>query len=144
MNQSRELIELTGTTEDVHVREAREDIRAVALRHTTDHADDQTRIGRLARAEFAEARPHLLLRVFADRARVVEDHVRVIAVLDGFVPPRAELPEHELAVEHVHLAAERFQVKLATHRKTALCRQYYAGTTGYVFPPRPRRRAVGA
>src|SRR5205823_144654 len=51
----------------------------------------------------------------AHRAGVVEDHVGDVTIVHRLVTLRAQLPEHELAVEHVHLAAKRFQVKLAAH-----------------------------
>src|SRR5688572_14400976 len=95
--------------------EAVEDVRAVALRHATDDTDDDAGVSLLAVAEFTEARPHLLLGVLTDGAGVVKDHVRVVAGFDGRVALGAELAHDELAVEHVHLAAERFEVNLAWH-----------------------------
>jgi hypothetical protein len=66
--------------------------------------------------QLAEAAPDFLFGVFADGAGVVEDDVGVVAILDGFVALDAELAEDELAVEHVHLAAEGFEIELAGHR----------------------------
>jgi hypothetical protein len=43
---------------------------------------------------------------------VEDDHVGRVAVGRFFVALGAQLAQHELAVEHVHLAAEGFQVQL--------------------------------
>ena len=67
----------------------------------------------LRRPQFPEPRPDLLLGVLAHGTGVEQDHVRALAVFDRFVSLGAKLPENQLAVEHVHLAAEGFQVQLA-------------------------------
>ena len=101
----------------VNVGKAAEDIDAVALGHAADDADDEVRICCLALFQLAQARPDLLLGVLASGAGVVDDDVGLIAIVDQFVSLRAELPQDELAVEHVHLAAEGFQVQLSsTHQ----------------------------
>jgi hypothetical protein len=97
------------------VRETAEDVRPISFGHAADHTDDEIRLRGLSLPQLAEARPHLLLGVLAHRAGVVDDDVGLLAIGDGFVALRAELAEDELAVEHVHLAAEGFEVQLAFH-----------------------------
>src|SRR5215211_5572612 len=87
----------------------------LALGHASDDADDQPRFVRLPFAQFAQSGPNLLLGMLTNRAGVVEDHVGLVAVVHLFVSMGAELPEDQLAVEHVHLAAEGFQVEVSLH-----------------------------
>src|SRR5207249_3629409 len=105
-------------TQHVDVRVTPKNIGAIALCHAPDDADDDTRVFALPVAQLPQSRPYLLLGVLADGAGVVEDHVRVVATFDGFVALGAELAHDELAVEHVHLAAERFEIDLALHGRT--------------------------
>ena len=95
--------------------EARKDARAFALGHAADDSDDEVGFFFFGFPQLAEARPDFLLGVLADGAGVVDDDVRVVAVLDGFVALGAKLAENELRVEDVHLAAECFEVELPGH-----------------------------
>jgi hypothetical protein len=115
VDERRQLVELPGAAQDVHVREAGEEVRPVALGHAPDDADHQVRLGHLAQPELAEAAPHLLLGVLADGARVVDHDVGRVAIIDRFVALGAKLAENELGVQDVHLAAEGFEVQLPTH-----------------------------
>src|SRR5438105_2193797 len=115
MHHRRELIELAGTAEDVHVRKAREDAGAFALGHAADDADDEIWAKFFDPAKLSKARPDLLLGMLANRARVVHHDVRVVALVDGLVSLCAKLPQNQLAVEHVHLAAKGFEVQLLVH-----------------------------
>src|SRR5688572_11226897 len=92
-----------------------EDVRPIALGHAADYADHQVRSLLLPPAQLSEARPDLLLGVLADRASVVNDDIRLLAVLDRLVSLGAQLPQDQLAVEHVHLAAKGFQIQLSPH-----------------------------
>jgi hypothetical protein len=115
VDQCRQFVEFTRSAQHIDMREALENVRPIALRHAADHADHQVGLGRLALLQLSQSRPDLLLGMFAHRAGVVEDHICLLAILDRFIPLRAELPENQLAIEHVHLAAESLQVQLATH-----------------------------
>ena len=39
-------------------------------------------------------------------------------IVDRFIPLAAQLPQNQLAVEHVHLAAEGFEKQLFSHRRS--------------------------
>ena len=115
MNQRWQFIQLTRSAQHIHLRKSLENIRPVALGHASYHTNHQLRLGCLALAQLAQARPDLLLGVLTHRAGVVKDHVGLIAILNALVSPRAKLPQNQLAVEHVHLAAESFQIQFAFH-----------------------------
>jgi hypothetical protein len=119
-DQTRQFVEFAGAAEDVNIRMAFEEVGAVALGEAADDADNEIGVGFLAFAKFAEARPDFLFGVFADGASVVKDYIGIIALGDGFVSECAELAENEFAVEHVHLAAECFEVEAASHDENVM------------------------
>ena len=55
--------------------------------------------------QLTEPADHALLGVIANRARVDEDDVGAVGLIHGVVAVRRELPEHQLGIAHVHLAA---------------------------------------
>ncbi len=65
VDHRRELIQLPGAAEDVHVREAPEDRCPLAFRHAADDADHQQRIASLALPQLPEPRPDLLFGMLA-------------------------------------------------------------------------------
>jgi hypothetical protein len=105
VDQSRELIEFSRPTQDVDVRN-----RSNSRVPSRSAMQPMTPITVPAFPSSARAvrrgAPHFLLGMLAHRTGVVEDDVGVIARLGRHVPLPAELAEDELAVEHVHLAAE--------------------------------------
>lgn len=88
-----------------------ENVRPIALGHAADDADDEVGLGGFAVAELAEAGPDFLFGVFADGAGVVKDDIGQIAVIGRLIAVSAKLPQNQLTVEHVHLAAEGFEVE---------------------------------
>ena len=80
-----------------------EQLRAEALRHAAGHAHDRVRLH--VPLQLAQPADHALLGVIANRAGVDEDDVGAVRAVDGVVAVRRELPEHQLGVAHVHLAA---------------------------------------
>ena len=62
----------------------------------------------MCRAQAAEGGVDLLLGVLADGAGVEQDDVGGGRLVDEFVALAAEAADDELAVEHVHLAADGF------------------------------------
>ena len=96
------------TDDEVDVLRALEQPRAEPLRHAP--GDAQHRVGLHVPLELAEPPDHALLGVIADRAGVDEDDVRPVRALDRRVADGRELPEHQLGVAHVHLAAVRLDV----------------------------------
>ena len=117
VNEGRQFIKLCGAAEDIDVGISVKKFRAFALGHAADHADHQMRLGFFSIAQLAQSRPHFLLGVLAHRAGVVNNHISEIAIINRFITLRAKLPEHEFAVEHVHLTAKSFHVQLALHAR---------------------------
>src|SRR5690606_23557820 len=98
-----------------HVGEALKNVGAIALGHAPDDTDDKTGPRLLPVTHLTQPRPDLLLGMLAHRAGVVDHYVGALAIFSRVIALGAELTKHELAVEHVHLAAEGFEVQLAWH-----------------------------
>ncbi len=68
------------------------------------------------RGDAAEVGVDLLLGVLADRAGVEQDHVGVGGGVGQDVALPLERADDQLAVEHVHLAADGLDVDLLRHQ----------------------------
>ncbi len=108
IDELRERAVAIGADDDAHVLRLGEQLRAEPLRHAAGHTDHRPRLH--VPPQLAEAPDHALLGVLANRARVHEDDVRPIRVIDRVVTVRRQLPEHQLGIAHVHLAAVRLDV----------------------------------
>ncbi len=82
----------------------------VTLGHAADDADDHAGAAVLDFGHLAEAAVNLVLGVLADAARVEQDTDRLPDILGRLVTHNRQLPEDQLAVEHVHLTAESFEI----------------------------------
>ena len=102
------------------MRGAVEDRRLVLLGHAAQHAQDLFRAGGLPRLQPAQGAVNLVFGVLADAARVEEDGVGLARIVDQFVARLQQPGGHQLAVQHVHLAADRFDVEAFGHRATQL------------------------
>ena len=71
----------------------------------------------------AEGAVDFVLGVLADAARVEEDHVGVGGLVRQLVALAAQGADDQLAVEHVHLAADRFDVEFSAHDPSDLLDQ---------------------
>jgi len=113
--QIRNLVQVPGSAEQVHMRGLALDALMIALGHAADHANDH--LGPLAfdAGDLAQSAVDLVLGVLADAARIEQHEVRLAEIVDREVPQLTELPENQLAVELVHLAAHRFQVNPLGH-----------------------------
>ena len=100
---------------EVDVRGARDDGRTLLRRDAAADADQDVRAGRLQAAYAAEVVEHALLRLFAHRAGVEQDDVRVLGTVGQRKPFAGEHVGHAVRVVLVHLAAERANEKLACH-----------------------------
>jgi len=110
-------VQLTRATDQVQAFVARDQRLAQPLRHAAQHADDQGLAIRLAPAGPTKARVHLVLRVLADRAGVVQQRVRAAGVIRQLHARVLEQRSRQLAVQHVHLAAQGVQVH--SHREAS-------------------------
>ena len=100
---------------DVDEGEVAEDRLLLALRPAPADGHDRLRALALDALGVAQVAEEALVRAAADRARVEEDQIRLVAPLRLGVPQRLEQPLHALGVVVVHLAPEGRQV--VAHRR---------------------------
>ena len=113
----RQTVQRLRAEHQVDVRRARDDRRAFLARHAAAHADDQVRIRFLQLAHAAEVGEDFFLRLFAHRAGVEENDVRVfrrVGLDEAF--RRAEYVDHLVGVVLVHLAAKGLYINFLGHR----------------------------
>ena len=101
-----EPVDLARPERDVDEREALEHLVLHRLRPAAPHADDALGVLGLEPLGLAEVADEAAVRRLADRARVEQDQVRLVARLRLLVPERLEHALHALRVVLVHLAPE--------------------------------------
>ena len=94
------------------MRGAAEDRFLVLLRHAAQDADGDLRLALLDPLDPSQGAVDLVLGVLADRAGIVEDRIRLADVVGQLVALLAQLGHDELAVQQIHLAADRLDVQL--------------------------------
>ena len=104
---------------DVDLRVELEDPLPLRLRVAAADGDDELGVLPLACARVAEIGRELRVRLLADRARVEDEHVRVLLRSGLAEPERLEHALDPLRVVSVHLAAERRDV-VAPHSADSL------------------------
>ncbi len=117
LEQLGHLRELARADDQVDVRRALEDQLLVLLGHAAQHADDLVRVLLLDVLQPAQGAVDLVLGMLADAAGVEEDRVGAAGAVDQLVARLAQTGHHQLAVEHVHLAADGFDVQTFGHGK---------------------------
>ena len=115
VDQLRQLGKLAGATHDVHMRGAAQDQLLIFLGHAAEDAEDRVGMAALVMAKPAEGGVDFVLGVLADAAGVEEDHVGVGGFVRQLVALAAQGADHQFAVEHVHLAADRFDIEFFLH-----------------------------
>ena len=63
----------------------------------------------------AQGAVDLVLGVLADAARIQQDRIRLAGAIDQLIARPQQLGGDQLAVEHVHLAADGLDVETAGH-----------------------------
>ena len=95
----------------VHVRRARHNGRAFLAGHAAAHADQHMRVVAFVVPYATEIVKHFLLRFFAHRAGVEQDHIGVSRVVRRLhVMRRAQHVRHFVRVVLVHLATEGLDI----------------------------------
>ena len=74
----------------------------------------------LVRAQTAKCAVNLVLGMLADAARVKEDDIGLGGLVDQLITLPAQAAHDELAIQHVHLAADGFDVEFLGHVCTIL------------------------
>src|SRR5262249_39551322 len=114
-DQFRQAGELAGAADDVHVRSTTADQLLVLLRHAAEYAQNLAGMALLVRAQAAQGTVDFVLGVLADAASIEQDDVGFRGLLDQFVALAAQAADDQLAVEHVHLAADGFYIEFFSH-----------------------------
>ena len=109
--------ELPGADDDVDVRGPPKDRFLVFLRHATQHADLQLRLALLESLDSAQRAIDLVLGMLAHRTGIVEDGIGLVEVVGQLVSLGPQFGHDQLAVEQVHLAADRLDVELLPRRR---------------------------
>ena len=108
LHQQWHTMELAGADDEIDPRRPRAHERLVLLRHAAENTDHEPRTPLLLQTDPAERRVDLVFGMLPDTAGVVEHRVG-LGRGAGEIPPLAtQGRNHELAVEHVHLAADGF------------------------------------
>ena len=91
------------------------DLFPLSLRDTSGHANLQIGVCVPQRAQTAKLGIHLFRRLFADMARVEENHIRALWRVDLLIPTCAQSLSHALTVIDVHLTAIGLHKQLLGH-----------------------------
>ncbi len=110
--QFRHTGELTGSHDDVYMGSAPEDVFLILLRHATEHTDSDLGLVLLDPLDPSQSAVDLVLGVLSDRAGIIKDGIGLLDVVRQLVTLLAQLGDHELAVQQVHLAAHRLDIEL--------------------------------
>src|SRR5262249_40845300 len=100
------------------MRGAAADQILVFLGHATEDADDLFRMGALVARQSPQRGIDFVLGVLADATRVDQDNVGVASLVGDFVAEFPHPANDELAIEHVHLAADGFDKELLLRHGT--------------------------
>ncbi len=111
-DQAGDFGQLPGADDQVDVGSPLEDQLLVLLGHAAHYADHLLRPAFFAVPQTAQLAVDLVLRVLADAAGVEEDRVGFMDVAGELVTLPPQGGHNQLAVELVHLAADRLDVKL--------------------------------
>ncbi len=107
--------QLARPHDQVHVACPVKDLPLVLLRHAAQDADDRLGPPLFERPQAAQGTIHLVFGVLADAARIQQDRVGLPRTIDQLVAGLQQVGRHQLAIQYVHLAAERLDVEAFGH-----------------------------
>ena len=114
-DQLRHLVQLAWTYDQIDVRGPPENQSLIFLSHAAQHADDLVRMMLLGVLEPAQGAVDLVFGMLPDTAGIEQDRIGVARVVGQLVAVFAQAGHDKLAVEHVHLAADGFDVEFLGH-----------------------------
>ena len=114
--QGWQLAQLPWADHQIDVRGAAEDLLLILLGHAAQHADDRVRIPLLDLFQPAQGAVNLILGMLPHAARVQQNHVGPADAIDQFMARAQQVGRDQLAIEHVHLAANSLDIASARHR----------------------------
>ena len=112
VDQRGNLRKLPGAHDQIHVRGPVKNQRLIFLGHAAHHADDLPRPAFFAVLQPPQLAVDFVLGMLADAARVEQHGVGFADVRRQFVALFAERPHDQFAVQHIHLAADGFDIEL--------------------------------
>ena len=107
---------MSRTNDNVDVGSSFEDQFLIFLSHTSHHADDLFGVIFFGLAKSPERTVGLVFGLFAYRAGVEQDCVGVADIVGQFVSLPTEIGNDHFAVQHIHLAANGFDVQFVGSR----------------------------
>ena len=113
--QPRHLVQLTGADDQIDVRRPLEDQLLILLCHAAQHADDLMRVAIFGVLQPSQGAVDFVFGMLPHAAGVEQDRVGLGGRVDQFVALLAQRRHHQLAIEHVHLAADGFDVQTLGH-----------------------------
>jgi hypothetical protein len=118
----RQAMERLRAEHEIHVWRALHDRRAFLARHAAADADDEIGLLALQELHAAEIVEHALLRLFAHRAGVEQQNVRLVGIIRLLDAAFGEHVGHLVRIVLVHLTAEGAYVELLRHVSAACSR----------------------
>jgi hypothetical protein len=109
-------MQLTRADDQIDVRRTFENPLLVLLSHTAQDADDLFGMFVFQTAESSQRAVDFVLGVLPDTARVEQNRVGLLWFVRKLVASLAQVGDDQLAVQHVHLAANRFDVQAFAHQ----------------------------
>ena len=115
LQQRRQLAQLARTDHQVHVRGPLKDLMLVLLSHAAQDADDRFRPLCFELPQPAQRTVDFVFGMLAHTTRIEQDRIGLAGAIDHLVTGLQQLGGNQLAVEHVHLAADRLDVAAKCH-----------------------------
>ena len=115
LDQLGHLVQLSWANDEVDVRSSLEDQLLVFLGHAAEHADDFVWVGFLGIFQPAQGAVDFVFGLCPHAASVEQNRIGVVRAVGQFVVVLAQAGHNELAIKHVHLATDRFDVKFFCH-----------------------------
>ncbi len=106
---------LARAANDIDMRRPPADQLLVLLRHAAQHAHNLARMPLLVSAQPAQRAINLVLGMLTDAAGVEQNDIGLGGLMDQLIALPAQTSHDQLAVEHVHLAADGFDVEFFGH-----------------------------
>ncbi len=132
LDQLRRLLQLAGADDQIDIRGSFEDLPLVLLSHAAQHANDFLGISLLVPPQVAQGAVDLVFGVLPHAARVEQDRVRLVDRVHQLIAVLPEAGHHHFAVQHIHLAADGFDVDIVRHD----CQSGFSRTRAGQTPPR--------
>ena len=110
-NQRGNLLQLSWPRNNVDVGSSLKDDLLIFLSHAPHHADDLVRIVFLFGSQSPQRAVRFVFGLLSNTAGVEKNRIGVLDTIRQFIAFAAQAGDDHLAVQHVHLTANGFDVK---------------------------------